>query len=87
VLFAALGAGRPLVLSDVGGFPEIAATGAAELVPPGDPQQLRATLAGLLSDGVARRGMAAAAVRAAAGPYAWGPIARAHLELYASLAR
>ena len=87
VLFAALAAGRPLVLSDVGGFPEVAATGAAELVPPGDAGQLRATRRGLLSDGVARRGMAAAAARAAAGPYAWGPIARAHLDLYAELGR
>ena len=32
----ALAFGRPLLLSDVGGFPEVAATGAAELVAPGD---------------------------------------------------
>ena len=35
VLFTALGFGVPLVLTDVGGFPEVAAAGAAELVPPG----------------------------------------------------
>ena len=36
VLFTALGFGVPLVLTDVGGFPDIAAAGAAELVAPGD---------------------------------------------------
>ena len=36
VLFTALAFGKPLLLSAVGGFPEIAATGAAELVAPGD---------------------------------------------------
>ncbi len=85
VLFAALGAGRPLVLSEVGGFPEVATTGAAALVPPGDADALRAALVDLLGDDVARRGMAAAARRAASERYAWEPIARAHLELYATL--
>ena len=37
VLYTALAFGRPLVLSDVGGFPEIAELGAARLVPPGGP--------------------------------------------------
>ena len=32
VLFTALAFGKPLLLSDVGGFPEVAATGAAEPV-------------------------------------------------------
>lgn len=87
VLFAALGAGRPLLLSDVGGFPEVAATGAAALVPAGDPGALHATLADLLGDEVARHGMAAAARRAAVERYAWEPIARAHLDLYGTLSR
>ena len=34
VLFTALAFGKPLLLSDVGGFPEIAATGAARSSPP-----------------------------------------------------
>ena len=37
VLYTALAFGRPLVLSSVGGFPEIAEQGAARLVPPEDP--------------------------------------------------
>ena len=40
VLFTALAFGKPMLLTAVGGFPEIAATGAAELVPPGDPDAL-----------------------------------------------
>ncbi len=36
VLFTALAFGKPLLLSDVGGFPEVAATGAARTVPAGD---------------------------------------------------
>ena len=36
VLYTGLAFGKAMVLSDVGGFPEIAAAGAARLVPPGD---------------------------------------------------
>ena len=36
VLFTALAFGKPLLLSDVGGFPEVAATGAARTFPAGD---------------------------------------------------
>ena len=42
VLFTALAFGKPMLLSAVGGFPEIAATGAAEFVPPGDADALAA---------------------------------------------
>ena len=63
--FTALAFGVPLVLSDVGGFPEVAAAGAAELVPPGDAAALHAALAGLLADPRGARALAAA--RAAAG--------------------
>ena len=86
VLFTALGAGTPLVLSAVGGFPEVAADGAAELVPPGDAEALRTTLARLLADPAARERLAAGARRAAAERYGWDAIARRHLDLYARLA-
>jgi len=85
VLFAALGLGRPLVLSDVGGFPEVAATGAAELVAPGDAGALRRALLALLGDAPARERLAAAARAAAATTYSWDAVARAHLELYGRL--
>ena len=86
VLFTALGAGTPLVLSAVGGFPEVAAAGAAELVPPGDADALRAALQRLLADPAARERLAAGARRAAHERYGWDAIARRHLELYARLA-
>ena len=41
VLYTGLAFGKPLVLSAVGGFPEVAATGAARLVPPGDADGAR----------------------------------------------
>lgn len=85
VLFTALAFGKPLLLSAVGGFPEVAATGAAELVPPGDQAALHAALARLLGDAPARERLAAAAQAAAAGPYSWDAIAAQHLALYERL--
>jgi glycosyltransferase involved in cell wall biosynthesis len=85
VLATALAFGLPLLLTDVGSFPEVAATGAAELVPPGDPGAMHEALAGLVDDPARRDALAAASAAAAAGPYAWGPIAERHLALYARL--
>lgn len=87
VLFTALAFGAPLLLTRVGGFPEVAATGAAELVEPGDPAALHTALARLLADPAARERLAGAARAAAAGPFAWDAIARRHIALYRSLAR
>jgi glycosyltransferase involved in cell wall biosynthesis len=86
VLFTALGAGTPMVLSAVGGFPEVAAEGAAALVPPGDPAALHDALVRLLADPAARERLATGARRAADARYGWDAIARAHLDLYARLA-
>jgi glycosyltransferase involved in cell wall biosynthesis len=86
VLYAALGLGRPLLLSAVGGFPEVAATGAAELVAPGDPAALHAALATLLADPARRAALAAAATTAAATTYAWDAVAAQHRAVYAALA-
>lgn len=85
VLFTALAFGKPLLLSNVGGFPEIAAGGAGVTVPPGDPEALAGALARLLGDPAALAGMASAARAAAAGPYSWKEVARAHLCLYEQL--
>jgi glycosyltransferase involved in cell wall biosynthesis len=87
VLYAALGLGRPLVLSAVGGFPEVAATGAAKLVAPGDPAALHATLARLIADPEERAQLARAAAAAARTTYAWPAIAEQHVALYEELAR
>jgi glycosyltransferase involved in cell wall biosynthesis len=85
VLFTALAFGKPLLLTDVGGFPEIAATGAARTVPAGDPTALHEALSELLADPGALAEMADRARAAAAGRYSWEQIARAHLRVYEGL--
>jgi glycosyltransferase involved in cell wall biosynthesis len=87
VLYAALGLGRPLLLSAIGGFPEVAALGAAELVAPGDPAALHAALAALLADAPRRAALAAAATAAAQTTYSWDAVAEQHRALYAMLTR
>jgi len=85
VLYTALAFGKPMVLSAVGGFPEVAAAGAARLVPPGDTQALAAAIAELAGDGAARAELGAAAARAADGPFSWDEAARRTLDLYREL--
>jgi glycosyltransferase involved in cell wall biosynthesis len=85
VLFTALAFGTPLLLSDVGGFPEVARTGAARCVAAGDAGALHRELRDLLADPGARAQMRERARAAAQGPYSWERVARATLELYESL--
>jgi glycosyltransferase involved in cell wall biosynthesis len=85
VLYTGLAFGKPLVLSTVGGFPEVAATGAGRLVPPGDPAALAAALGELTADPAARERLASAAREAAAGPYSWDAVATQTLALYQEL--
>jgi len=87
VLFTALAFGRPLLLSDVGGFPELAAGGAARIFPAGDALALHAALGELLGDRERLEQMAAASRAQAAGEYSWAASARASIELYESLLR
>jgi glycosyltransferase involved in cell wall biosynthesis len=85
VLYAALAFGKPLVLSAVGGFPEVAEQGAARLVPPEDPAALAAALAELIGDEDARAELGQAAAAAASGSYSWDEAARQTLALYEEL--
>jgi glycosyltransferase involved in cell wall biosynthesis len=85
VLFTALAFGSPLLLSDVGGFGEVAAQGAAALVRPGDARALAGELERLLGDADARAALGRGAHRAAATRYSWDAIAERHLELYERL--
>jgi glycosyltransferase involved in cell wall biosynthesis len=87
VLYTGLAFGKPMVLSPVGGFPEVAATGAARLVPPGDAGALARALSELTADPAARERLAAAARAAAAGPYSWDAAAAQTLSLYEELLR
>jgi glycosyltransferase involved in cell wall biosynthesis len=85
VLATALAFGKPIVVSDVGGFGEVAAAGAARLVAPEDPGALRSVLVELLGDQQAREGLAWGALTAAKGPYSWEAAARETLALYREL--
>jgi glycosyltransferase involved in cell wall biosynthesis len=83
VLFAGLAFGKPMVLTDVGGFRELVDdTGAGRLVPPGDAPALRKAIAELLADPVERAQLAERARAAAAGPYSWDAVAARTLAVY-----
>ena len=85
VLFTALAFGKPLLLSDVGGFPEVQSTGAARIVEAGDPRALGKALRELLADRATLTEMCVRARAAANGRYSWKAIGAAHVELYRSL--
>jgi glycosyltransferase involved in cell wall biosynthesis len=85
VLYTGLAFRKPMVLSAVGGFPEVAATGAGRLVAPGDVDELAGALTELVRDEPARAELAAAAARAAAGPFSWDEAAHLSLDLYREL--
>lgn len=85
VLYSALAFGKPLVLSDVGGFPEIAAAGAATLTPAGDADRLAEAIDRLLGspDELERQSAAADALRT--GAYSWDRIAASTEMVYRSV--
>ena len=85
VLYTALAFGRPLLLSDVGGFPEVAELGAARTVPHDDPAALAAALRELLDDPAERERLGAGALAAARGHYSWDEIGLRTLALYERL--
>ena len=73
VLFTALAFDKPLLLSDVGGFPEVARTGAARTFAAGDAR------AKALAE------MSGRARELASGEYSWDEIGRRTLALYGEL--
>ena len=85
MLFTALAFGKPLLLSDVGGFPEVAATGAARTVPAGDSAALGEALRSCWTIRPPSRRWRRAHAPPRRGPYSWEAIAPAHLELYERL--
>ena len=85
VLATALAFGKPAVVSDVGGFREVADAGAAWLAPPGDRGALAEALRALISDPDARARLAEGARAAADGPYSWARAAERTLALYREL--
>ena len=86
VLYTALAFGKPMVLSAVGGFGELAADhGAARIVPPSNPAALAQAVAELIDDEAARDELATAAKRAAEGAFSWDRIGAETLALYEEL--
>jgi glycosyltransferase involved in cell wall biosynthesis len=85
VLYTALAFGAPLLLSAVGGFPEVAARGAARLVEPGDMASLREGLVAMLDDTDGRRRMSEAALLLAREEHSWDSVAEATEGLYRRL--
>ena len=85
VVYTALAFGRPILATAVGGFHDIGAVGAAQLVAPSDPRALRDALEHLLADDAERERLAAGARAAAAGPYSWDAVAMQTLRLYERL--
>lgn len=86
VLATAMAFGKATVVSDVGGFSEVSAAGAARLVAPGDPDAVAAALQALLHDGGERERLERSARSAAEGPYSWSRAAELTLALYRELA-
>ena len=82
ILYTAMAFGKPLVLTDVGGFHEIAEQGAAILTPPRDVGALAAALRDVLGDDARRAGLAEAASSLAAGPYSWERIGEQTRSVY-----
>ncbi len=85
VLATALAAGKPILTTDVSGFDDLVAEGAAQAVPSNDPDALRSALRQLIGDPNARAQLAAAAARAAASTYSWDAAAAKTLALYARI--
>jgi glycosyltransferase involved in cell wall biosynthesis len=84
-LLEAMAAGVPVVATKVGGVPEIAADGTAQLVPPGDEQALAGAIARLLDDAELRRHQARRARERVLARYTARDSARATLSLYRRL--
>ena len=74
--------GLACIASDVGGVAELAAGGAAHLVPPGDPAALAAALAALIDDTESRRTLAERG-RRNAERFDWPAIAARYESIYA----
>ena len=85
VLATALAFGKPTVVSDVGGFGEVAAAGAARLVPPDDPGALHDALDGCSAIRRSARGWPGARWPPPSGPYSWQEAAGQTLALYQEL--
>jgi len=85
VLAMALGTGRPIIASDIGGFSETLTDGVtATLVPPGDPDALASALSVMAARPDERARLGAAALGLADSLNDWESIAARTADLYAA---
>lgn len=84
VLFSALALGRPLVMSDVGGFSEFEGRG-ARLVPPGDSPALAQALVDVLANPDEQERLAQQARASADSEFGWDSIAEQYEQRYLQL--
>ncbi len=83
VLMIALGFGKPVIASRVGGFPETITDGVhGFLVEPGDPKALAQALTRILEDNSLRERMAKAVTELAKGELSWDSIAQKTIAIY-----
>ena len=76
-----LASGTPLVASRAGALPEVTGD-AAVLVTPGDPEELAASIRGLLDDDARRASLAERGVARVGERFAWPAVAAATVSLY-----
>jgi glycosyltransferase involved in cell wall biosynthesis len=81
----AYSSGRPVVATNVGAFPDVVDEGLSGfLVPPGAPQELGDAIVKIINDKERAAEMGRYAKRLSETKFAWPPIARNILEVYAS---
>jgi glycosyltransferase involved in cell wall biosynthesis len=86
-ILESLASGVPVVASEVGGIPEVVATGrTGALVPPGDPAALADAIVDLLSDDARRQRLGAAGRLRILEEFSWDRAAALTLQLYEAVA-
>ncbi len=86
VLLGAFAAGRPVVVTDTGGLPEIVKNGRTGfVVPPRDPEALAGAIVAVLENPEMAETMGQDAARLADTLYSWDRIAARTVELYGSV--
>jgi len=85
VLYTALAFDKPLLLSNVGGFPEVATHGAAQLFESGSRDALSAALKNLIGDQEELNKLAQQASQVAKTRYSWQTVAKKTVALYQDL--
>src|SRR5690606_23516726 len=86
ILLNAFGYGMPVVVTNVGGLPDMVEEGQnGSIVPPNDPTALAEALIDLLNDDEKRERFGQHSLHLAREKYSWDAVARQTAELYAQV--